>query len=76
MADIQVISSCNVIKITFRAFDQNLVEYFVNKDDQYIHEALNESCNTYQIISKEENFNTELCFQSIQSLLDLQKASV
>lgn len=74
--DIQTSSSCQVIKITFRAFDQNLVEYFVNKDDKYIHEALAESCNTYQIISKETNFNTELCFQSIKSLLDLQKASV
>lgn len=76
MADIQPSSFCEVTKITFRAFDQNLVEYFVNKDDKYIHESLKESCDTYQIISKETNFNTELCFQSIKTLIDLQSASV
>lgn len=76
MSDKKTPTSCEVVKITFRAFDQTLVEYFVNKDDKYIHESLKESCDTYQIISKEGNIDTELCFQSIQTLLDLQKASV
>ncbi len=64
-----------VTKVTFRAFDQILTEHFVDKDDLYIHESLAESCETYQIISKEVGV-CSLGFASIQKIINLQKASV
>lgn len=64
-------TTVNVTRVTFRAFDQTLSETFVNKSDQYIHECLKESCETYRIVSKEVG-ECELKFNPIDNFFKLQ----
>ena len=63
-----------VKRVTFRAFDQTLTEVFVQITDYDIHMLLNEVCDTYKIISKEEGICT-LEFQKIDLLIKLKKKS-
>jgi hypothetical protein len=65
-------ATVQVTKVIFKAFDHTISETFVNKTDQYIHEALKESCETYRIISKEVGECT-LKFSQIDALIKFQK---
>lgn len=60
-----------VTKVAFWAFSQTISETFVDKSDDYIHECLKESCETYRIISKEVG-ECQLQFASIENIKKLQ----